>query len=276
MMQFKPSLICPALVVVLLCGPFAGDWLAANDGLQVSRRDDMQKLWQLAQERDLFAACAEIESRGDAPMVATSYAQFANWVLSDRRDVAAMTAVSRAGIQYALSEARRCQEKDPDLAQQLKGAAKSMAYNLGANSWPGWNDQGIHLNASDLAAGLDAARLNLRLGQELKRGPGPMGNAYWLLGAQQLAARQYRQARESFDHSAMEFKSADKEDFELMARGYVSLARLLEGASEAAEELKAAVAALNGRPSEDAKFFAQQIETAREVFQRPASPGAAP
>ena len=228
----------------------------------------MQKLWQLAQEWDLFAACAEIESRGDAPQVASAYAEFANWVLSDRHDVPAMAAVSRAGIQYSLSEAVRCQEKDPDRAQQLKGAAKSMAYNLGANSWPGWNDQNIRLNASDLAAGLDAARLNLRLGKELKRGPEPMGNAYWLLGAQQIADRQYGQARDSFDHAAIEFKSAGKEDYELMARGYISLARLLAGTPGAAEELKAAIAALNGRQSEDAKFFAQQIETAREVFQR--------
>lgn len=233
----------------------------------------MQKLWQVAQEQDFFAAFAEIESRGDAPTVATLYAEFANWVFSDRHDVPAMTAVSRAGIQYSLSEARRCREKDPDLARQLQGAAKSMAYNLGANIWPGWNDPNIRLNASDLATGLDAARLNLRLGTELQRGPEPMGNAYWLLGAQQLAARQFGQARDSFDHAATEFKSAGKVDYELMARGYISLARLLDGTSGAAEELKAAIAALNGRQSDDAKFFAQQIETARDVFQRPASKG---
>lgn len=228
----------------------------------------MQKLWQLTQDQDYFAACAQIETQDDPAAIAALYAEFANWALSDKRDVPTMTAISRAGIQYCLTEAKRCETENAELARRLKGSAKAMAYNLGSNTWPGWNDEGIAINASDLAAGMDAARLNLRLGKELERGPEPMGNAYWLVGAHHLAGRQYRQSLDAFNRSAAEFKSAGKEDFELMARGYASLARVLEGTPTAKDELKAAIAALNGQQTDDAKFFAQQIETAREVLER--------
>ena len=94
-----------------------------------------------------------------------------------------MIALARAGIHRALFEADRVPTADPDAAEALRGQAKTIAYDLGANLWPGWQDEGIVLTPADLTTGLEAARLNLRLAEQLGRPALPRCNAHWLLGA---------------------------------------------------------------------------------------------
>ncbi len=86
----------------------------------------------------------------------------------------------RAGVQLGLTEGRRVAGSNPDLSTSLIGHAKAISYNLASFSWPGWDEQEIELCVSDIAMELDAAKLNLRLTIELKRGAGPMRKAHWL------------------------------------------------------------------------------------------------
>src|SRR5579872_5380750 len=99
------------------------------------------------------------------------------------RDVAGMIVFGLAGIRYCLAKSQQRESSDPETSAELKGLAKAMAYNLGANTWPGWDDEGIILGGTDLAIGMHAALLNLRLAHELARGSEVMGNAHWLIGA---------------------------------------------------------------------------------------------
>ena len=61
-----------------------------------------------------------------------------------------MLIIGRAGIRYALAESIRIAKDDAEQAEKLKDAAKAMSYNASANAWPGWEDEGITINRSDL------------------------------------------------------------------------------------------------------------------------------
>jgi len=157
---------------------------------------------------------------------------------------------------------------DKERAAEQRGHAKAMAYNLGANCWPGWMEGGITVTSTERAVGLDAARLNLRLAIELHRPPGPQGHAHWLLGAQLLAAGRFDDAAAQFSASAKQFVAARNPVEEQMALAYEKLTRRLQFMGDAArrETLKQSLAALDAMDNEDAKFFADQVRIAEKAF----------
>ena len=224
----------------------------------------VKKVIQLAQREDASTAFAHLESHGTPTQVAGLYSTLVKRLYSNK-DVPRMILFARAGIHYALAQSAKAKAKP---AGELKGLAKTMAYNLGSNTWPGWKDPGIAITATDLSIGLDAAKTNLRLGIELKRDDFILGNAHWLVGAQQLANGEQKQAVASFKKAASKFRVAKKTDFALMSNGYVALANLASApsASKHADALKAALDKLKQAGSEDAKFFAKQIRTAKSMF----------
>lgn len=217
---------------------------------------------ELLRGTDSFAVAEYLEADGDAKTVAQRYQRAMNALYWKQHDLPAVLVVARCGIHYCLSRAKG----EPEArAVDLRGIGKSMAYDLASFTWPGWAEAGIHPTAADEAAGLDAARLNLRLAVELKRGAEPMANAHWVLGAQQLAAGQFAEALPSFQRSAEFARQHQNRGMELMAQGYGILTRLLEGKDPAAEgELRANAAALV--KEKDGEFFRDQIATAHQVF----------
>jgi hypothetical protein len=225
--------------------------------------EETLKLWA---EKDAAAAFAHLEV-GTPEQIGERYSELANDCYNDRKDVAAMILASRAGIDFCLRHARELATTDEPSATKLRGRAKMISYNLGANLWPGWKDP-VVLSANDRAIGLDAARLNLRLGQELGRPAEPLGHAHWLLGAQLLAANKHSDAAKEFAASAARFKEAKKPTEEQMAVAYEKLANRLGDPKNAALEasLQTELKKLTDLSNDDAKFFAEQIRTAEEVF----------
>lgn len=218
---------------------------------------------------DTFQVIDWLDSHLDPTAAAKVYAELANHLYWKSRDIPKMVAISRAGIQYCLSRARQA-GNETDGGRALRGQAKGMAYNLGANTWPGWDEKGIHLNSSDAAAGLDAARLNFRLAIELKRDAKPIANAHWLLGAHLLSAGDHVGAHALFaaaiDHSA----SIEDEAFRAMLKGYSALNGVLQKPDDAGlrAHYSETVSALRGIGSDDGTFFADQLETALAYFSR--------
>src|SRR5687767_7742866 len=53
--------------------------------------------------------------------------------LYDAKDLSRCVAIGRAGVQFGLAAATR--EREPKQADALRGAAKTIAYNLAANTW---------------------------------------------------------------------------------------------------------------------------------------------
>jgi hypothetical protein len=228
----------------------------------------MNQIKRLLDNSDSCAAAEWIEAQGAPDEVIELYHQAAQWLYNEHKDVPGMIALSQSGISFGLHEARRVAAENPELAAKLKGTAKAISFNLGSNTWPGWNDAGIFLTHSDLRVGLDAARLNLRLAVELQRGDEPLANARWLLGAHELAQGRYAAADEQFGAAARHAAAAGKGDMELMLQGYRALADLLgePSAVTGRQEFEARTSALQKSVSDDGKFYAEQLATARAVF----------
>jgi hypothetical protein len=246
------------------------------DDHDADRAARIERALQLAREADSFQAVAFLESRDDALAVGQDYSELVRSTYADK-NVAGMISLGLAGIHFCLAAAQRRLASEPEHSSTLKGLAKTIAYNLGANTWPGWNDEGIVLGATDLAIGMHAARLNLRLARELARGPDALGNAHWLIGAHLLAAQQTGKAIAAFGQAERDFQQSGKSDYALMAAGYAALARktaasaveTLPSAREHADrQLQTALQALEQHESPDARFFAEQIRTAEMVLRK--------
>jgi hypothetical protein len=190
-------------------------------------------------------------------------ARTAYWELED---LPAAIAHSQSAITQAFAEADRT--PDPDLALKLRGLAKAAAYNLASFTWPGWNEPNITITPADQAVGREAAEINLHLAQTLNRPPGPLASAYWLFGAHELAAANYRIALNAF----AEYRSvAPTDDHRHLADGYTAITLLTARRDYAAAsaQFDAAVAALLALNTEDSKFFVDQLRSVRAYFLRP-------
>lgn len=224
--------------------------------------ESFERVLVRAATEDSRAALTEVLKADDPVAAARNGSRFVLW-LYDQKRIPEMVVFGQLGIDHCLGHSTSPVLDEPRRTE-LRGLAKTIAYNVSANLWPGWND-GVVLTASDLRTGLDLARLNLRLGTELKRGAEPMGHAHWLVGAHELAAGQLDRARASFLESSRQFEAAKKPDAALMAQGYAALTagpRVAGPSDPAVQTLLKQLRTLEG----DGPFFADQIETAAQVF----------
>lgn len=223
---------------------------------------------ELVEDGDLSAAAKKIESLGDTTKVMRNYFIVTNHFYRNKRDVARMLAFGQAGMAYFLEQAAKVRESDAAQADKLKGYAKSMAYNISVNAWPGWNEKGIKITPAQTKAAYQAARENLRLAIELKRPADVMGNAHWLIGAQHLALKEPQQAIDQFEHAVQQFAMAKKPDYQHMAEGYIGITQLTQAATrdQGRKRLDKAITDLEARKTSDAKFFASQLKSVEKVL----------
>ena len=226
----------------------------------------LQQVVELCRTKDTFAAIAHVEAHGEPRDVAKVYAQLVIDLYGQQKDVPNMLRLGGAGVHYCLTEAERA--ADADAAGELRGMAKMMSFNLSANCWPGWEDEGITLTAGQIAQGHDFAKVNLRLANELGRSADKVASAWWLLGAHQLAAKDNAQAIASFDKAASLSTEARQEDGRLMAEGYrgIAMQASAETEAEGTKELTTAIAALRNLNTDDATFYADQLESVAKFF----------
>src|SRR5688500_17012208 len=129
---------------------------------------------RLAAEQDSFAAIAWLSAQPDPIAVAKAFSEAMLHLYWQEKNLPLAIAFGRAGAQFALAAAAGWETSDPGKALELRGSAKTMAYNLASFTWPGWNEPGIVTTSSDVALGLDAAKANLRLAVELQKGELPL------------------------------------------------------------------------------------------------------
>ncbi|MBI3158700.1 MAG: hypothetical protein HYZ26_03750 [Chloroflexi bacterium] len=213
------------------------------------------------------AAIAFLEGQMDDPLAAAqAFSGLARHAYNQRKDVDLMIRLAQAGIEFALRASLDATERDADLAYDLSGAAKGLNYDLSANTWPGWADDGIALTAEQMALGCAAAHKNLELAGILDKGDLPLSRARWLVGAHHLAAREFEPARAAFRAAAEQARAAATPGEALLSEGYAQITNLAERGddAEAGAGLQALLAEL--RRHEDGEFFARQLETARRIF----------
>jgi hypothetical protein len=184
------------------------------------------------------------------------------------KDLPAAIAFGQAGAHFALFNSIQLETTDPALAQQLRGAAKGLYYDLASFTWPGWDEPGITISAGDLAIGLDAARANLRLAHELNKGDLPLSRAFWMRAGHELCRGEYDAARQSYHNAARHAHAAGSRPDQLLCDGFVRLTELLDSRNTADDpELNSILEQL--KPLENGPDFANQILTARRVFEKP-------
>ncbi len=253
-------------VMTFLSVLFLAETVLAQQQLDERTKQILKETLQLAKKKDSFTAFAHLEKSGKPEDVVTWYSSLVRVCYFQEKNVSLMTMFGRRGIQFGLEQAEQTDSEES--ADKLKSTAKEICYNVGVNTWPGWEDEGITITPTDLAIGLDAARTNLRLAIELKRDPVPMTDAHWLVGAQSLAAGETKQASEQFHQAAELAKTGNLTDREWMARGYIAIAQQLDQTTRTDGDaaLQTATKKLRDLDTEDAKFWADQLESVSRFF----------
>lgn len=219
---------------------------------------------EVAAHGDVSSACNAIESCSDQHTIAQLYARASQAAYLERKSVQIMAALTNAGVRYCLDSAEALASEDHKSALKMKEVAKTIAYNMATNSWPGWGDEGIVIGQADLAAGLEAAVISLQLVEELELGSSQVGNAHWIIGALQLAAGSNEEAITAFEMSRAAFLDAEEDNSVLLADGFIALTRKAQSETwkVGTEETAQVLETLKSKGTEDASFFAGQIETA--------------
>jgi hypothetical protein len=170
------------------------------------------------------------------------------------------------GLQWAAAS------PDPESAGRHKSRARAIAYNAGANCWPGWADA-VEITPRDVAEGLKLAERSYELTVELGLGDKAIGTSLWLVGALQMAAGRLSTALARFLLTEEAFRTAQLPVPATMARGYAALAEKLlpETHLRGAQSLAAILHSLRAMESREAHFFADQLLTADRIFSRPFS-----
>jgi hypothetical protein len=227
-----------------------------------------EKTLELYKTKDSFAAIISLCELDDPKLTLNTLADVMRHQYWKEKDLVGTLAFARAGTQFGLQTALEYDSPDPELAYELRSAAKGFAYNFASFAWQGWDEAGIEITSADHAAGFDAARVNLRLALELERGNLPASRTYWMVGAYHLASGEFDQAIDNFEQGILFARQADAILDELLNHGYVLAAKMLntpedDSLQEDYKKLKAAF-----REVEHGEDFIQQLDTAYAVFSR--------
>lgn len=213
------------------------------------------------------AAFAWIESLGAPSEVCDIYDQAVRDLYWLDKGAKNLVVVGYRGISFCLKQAASSISTDPALAEGFKGQAKTIAYNVAANSWPGWGDEGVVISRADMESGLEAAKLNLKLAVELKKGADKVAAAYWLLSALELALGQFPASISSIDQSNSYAAEVKDQTVLAFGEGFKGLILLAAGSKDQGVQLfEAGVGQLQEIGTDDANFYISQLQTAKKVF----------
>lgn len=187
----------------------------------------------------------------------------------NKKDLPGTIRIAQAGIVRGEQLAARFPEK----ANKIMSQVKAIHYNLASFTWPGWDEPGFEITAEQVQLGLAAAKENFRLAIELKKDALPLSRACWMLGAQEMAVKDYSSAidhfyqAEQFAEQAVSREGPQQGSGEaLLARAFAQLASLLAkpGSPEILAKLDETKTALSSQ--ESGEFFIKQIDDAWRVF----------
>jgi hypothetical protein len=223
------------------------------------------KAFDLLAAGNVSAAVAAITATADTQAALEALEQLCRRAYRDLKNVPAMIALAWEAVGFGLECAAA--SPDPESASGYKGRARAIAYNAGANCWPGWGDA-VEIQAADIAEGLKLAERSYELVGELGLGDKAIGASLWLVGALQMAAGRLSTAIAQFLRAEEAFQAAQLPVPAAMARGYVALAEkaLPESHVRGAESLAAILRSLRSMESQEAQFFADQLLTADRIF----------
>lgn len=209
---------------------------------------------------DLDSVKSYMEKLGDNFKVAEAYDNLVKNLYWADKGATNLIKVGKIGVDFCLENVSK--EPNETLKYDLKSWAKTIAYDVGANSWPFWGDEGVVITKEDMREGLKFSLLNLKLGIELNKPKNKIAMAYWLVGAHYLAQSELEQSKENFEKSKEISLEIKDELYVILADGFLSIVQIKQIENE--ENRKAfdlVVKKLQDLNTEDSKFYAQQLKT---------------
>jgi len=180
-----------------------------------------------------------------------------------QKDLPATLLICQTGIRHGEALA----DSYPEEADQILAQVKAIYYDLASFTWPGWDEEGIEISPEQVELGLEAARKNLELAVQLKKDALPLSRAYWMLGAQQLAAKDRTQALASFTMAEQHAVEAEALGEALLSQGFARIASLLDDPDNQSLQVELAEVKTELLDQEDGEFFVKQLEDATRVFE---------
>jgi hypothetical protein len=224
-----------------------------------------EQAFDLLAAGNVSAAVAAITANVDTQAALEALAQLCRRGCHDLKSVPTMTAIAWEAVGFGLE----CAAASPDSesASRYKARARAIAYNAGANCWPGWGDA-VEIKSADIAEGLKLAERNYELVEELGLGDRAIGTALWLVGALRMAAGRLSTAIAQFLRAEEAFLAAQLPAHVALVQGYAALANkaLSESHLRGAESLATILLSLRAMESREAQFFADQLITADRIF----------
>lgn len=178
-----------------------------------------------------------------------------------KHDLTSYLLVVRAVYQAAMSAVE--QGTDAEDRAGYSKVAYMTAYNIAANCWPGWSEEGAAVTDEQRELGAGFARAHLKIVSRLD--VSAEANAYWINAAHQLAAGDHEAAKRMFSTCADRAASAGDRDVEEMAAGWIAVVKVLQGIEDAEDELEASRRRLVEMGG-DGPFYAEQYGPALAVF----------
>jgi hypothetical protein len=224
-----------------------------------------EKAIEILTEQNTAAAIEYLKQQEDPPAVAEMFNAVMRHAYWQMHDLDSTVTLAKEGIAYASTQAKEAENKEQ--AADLNSLVKALSYNLASFTWPGWDEDWIEeIPQEYLKLGVDAAQTNLHLAIELERGDLSVSRAYWMLAAQQIARREYEEAKANFT-LAIEFaEKAEAHSEVLLSHGFIQVVILLEHPED--EEAKSGLEAIKSElvNLEHGEMLTQQMDDALKVF----------
>src|SRR5215831_7987465 len=162
----------------------------------------LPQAYDLLAAGNVSAAVEAITATMDTQAALEGLAQLCKRAYRDLKSVPAMTAIAWEAVGLG----HRCAVASPDSesARRYKARARAIAYNAGADCWPGWGDP-VEIKSADIGEGLKLAERSYELVEELDLGDEARGGAIWLIGALQMAFGHWSTAIEQFSRAEKAF-----------------------------------------------------------------------
>ena len=140
---------------------------SAQQKIDPERLEMAAAVKKLIEANDGYAAIEMIQEKGTYAEVAQRYEFLVRDLYWQEKALHAVVPIANAGILYCLTKAGELSDKDEEGASKMVNFAKIMSFNLSSFTWPGWDEKGIVVTEHALVAGLEAAKLNVRLVEKL-------------------------------------------------------------------------------------------------------------
>ena len=209
----------------------------------------------------------------DVPSLTVAELRRANYIASQvfhhgsgtvpKHDLASYLSLARAVYQAAMSAAE--QSTDAEDRAGYSKVAYMTAYNIAANCWPGWSEEGAAVTNEQRELGAGFAKAHREIVSRLDVSARANTNTYWINAVHELAAGNHEAAKRMFFTCADRAASAGARDVGEMAGGWIALVKVLQGVEGAEDELETSRRRLIEMGG-DGPFYAEQYGPALAVF----------